>query len=184
MGIHVDHQMDGLTRAVAIKERGMRHINVVLVLGVAIGLLGAGTVHDAPRIVAAQEGTPGTTAEPMIVGAWQWNSFPEGGEVCCGPEPASFAIFHADGTYTEWQPVAGTAIGIWRMTGERTYDLLFVFPDTDPSLEGFAPGTGTFTITIELDETGNALTATGTIDVRDAGGCSWLPSRGADRPLA
>jgi len=95
---------------------------------------------------------------------WQWDADP------ARPEPSTFAIFHADGAYVEWQPVGGAAIGIWRMTGERAYDLLFVFPDTDPSLEGFGPGTATFTITIELDEKGNALTAQGTVDIRDAGG--------------
>jgi hypothetical protein len=116
----------------------------------------------------AQEATPSTPATSPIVGAWQWNADPT------SPEPSNFALFHADGTYSEWQPVAGQAIGIWRMSGERTYDLLFVFPDTDPSLGGFGSGTATFKIAIALDETGNAFTAVGTIDVRDAGGTSLL----------
>lgn len=130
-------------------------------------VLGALAVGGGLAVVA-QEATPDALTSPMttapIVGAWQWNADP------ASPEPSNFAIFHADGTYTEWQPVGGQAIGLWRMTGERTYELLFVFPDTDPSLEGFRPGTATFRIMIELDETGNAFTAVGTIDVRDAGG--------------
>jgi PKD repeat protein len=129
-----------------------------------LGASGLGLALTATRPAAAQDTTPADAAGSPLVGMWQWNSFPE------SPEPANFAIFHADGTYAEWQPVAGEAIGIWRMTGERTFDLLFIFPDTDPSLEGFAPGEATFTITGELDETGNALTATGTIGVRDPGG--------------
>lgn len=137
---------------------------------VAIAGLGASglglAVANATRPAAAQDSTPDDATRSPLVGMWQWNNFPE------SPEPATFAIFHADGTYTEWQPVAGQAIGIWRMTGVRTFDLLFIFTDTDPSpdVTKWGPGTATFTITGELDETGNALTATGTIGVRDAGG--------------
>ena len=135
--------------------------------GIATAAAILGLRSDAGR-ATAQEATPSALAYDAIVGAWQWNADP------ASPEPSNFALFHADGTYTEWQPVAGQAIGIWRLSGERTYELLFVFPDTDPSLEGFGPGTATFSITIELDETGNAFTAVGTIDVRDAGGRSLL----------
>ena len=72
-----------------------------------------GTGHFAPRaqpeefnrivldFLAAQEGTPDTQSGDPIVGAWQWNADPT------RPEPSTFAIFHADGTYTEWQPVGG-----------------------------------------------------------------------------
>jgi hypothetical protein len=124
----------------------------------------------ANRTAAAQVATPGGTSGRPLIGTWQWNASPG------RPEPSTFAIFHADGTYHEWQPVAGESIGIWRMTGERTFDLLFVFADTDPSpdVSTFSPGTATFTVTGELDETGNALTAMGTIDVRDAGGLQLL----------
>ena len=66
--------------------------------------------------------------------------------------------------------MAGAAIGIWRMTGERTADLVFVFQDIDPSLEGYAPGTLTFTVEVVLDETGDALSAEGTIVARDEAG--------------
>jgi hypothetical protein len=135
--------------------------------GIATAAAVLGVSSGAGR-VTAQEATPSALANDAIVGAWQWDADP------ASPEPSNFALFHADGTYTEWQPVAGEAIGIWRMTGERSYDLLFVFPDTDPSLEGFGPGTATFRITIALDETGNAFNAVGTIDVRDAGGTPLL----------
>lgn len=140
------------------------------VLTCMLALVGAFATGLSMRNAVAHNGTPPNSAGSPLVGAWQWNSFPAAGEICCGPEPATFAIFHTDGTYVEWNPVAGTAIGIWRMTGARTADLVFVFPDTDPSLKGYAPGTATFTIKIELDATGDALTATGTVVVRDAGG--------------
>jgi hypothetical protein len=140
------------------------------VLTCMLALVGAFATGLSMRNAVAHNGTPPNSAGSPLVGAWQWNSFPAAGEICCGPEPATFAIFHTDGTYVEWNPVAGTAIGIWRMTGAHTADLVFVFPDTDPSLKGYAPGTATFTIKIELDATGDALTATGTVVVRDAGG--------------
>jgi hypothetical protein len=134
--------------------------------GLGAGGLGVALAAAVTRQASAQDATPADAAGRPLVGMWQWNSFPE------RPEPATFAIFHADGTYTEWNPIAGEAIGIWRMTGERTFDLLFVFADTDPSpdVTKWGPGTGTFTITGELDETGNALTAAGTVVARDAGG--------------
>ena len=53
---------------------------------------------------------------------------------------------------------------------QRTADLLFVFTDANPAIDVYEPGIVTFTITIQIDETGNALDAEGTIDVRDAGG--------------
>ena len=43
-------------------------------------------------------------------------------------------------------------------------------PRYRPVARGVRAGTATFTIAGELDETGNALTATGTIGVRDPGG--------------
>ena len=143
---------------------------IAVMVALVVTLLAAVGIGRSHRAAVAQDATSTATTGPSLIGAWQWNSFPAEEEVCCGPEPASFAIFHADGTYSEWQPVGGASIGVWRMTGERTADLVFVFPDIDPSLEGFAPGTATFTVKIELDETGDALIAEGSVDVRDAGG--------------
>jgi hypothetical protein len=139
---------------------------IIVVCSLVVALIGSLGIGRAGLGTSAQDATPEELAGGPLVGAWQWNASAD------NPEPSTFAIFHADGTYTEWQPVAGQAIGIWRMTGERTFDLLFVFPDTDPSLDvaKWGPGTATFTITGELDASGDALTATGTIDVRDAGG--------------
>jgi hypothetical protein len=130
----------------------------------ALAGLGAGGVGLA--VMATARHASAQDAAAPLVGAWQWNSGAD------HPEPNTFAIFHADGTYTEWNPVAGAAIGIWRMTGDRAFDLLFIFADTDPSpdVAAWGPGSATFTITGELDASGNALNAMGTIDVRDAGG--------------
>jgi hypothetical protein len=130
--------------------------------GLSAGGIGLALANSA-RSTAAQDATTPAGMAP-IVGMWQWNSSPD------RPEPQTFALFQSDGTYLEWNPVAGVAIGIWRQTGDLTYDLLFIFPDTDPTFENWGPGTATFTITLEMDESGNALNAEGTIDVRDAGG--------------
>ncbi len=146
-----------------------RHpVGPAFVLAAALALVGAFAVGFSRQAAVAQDATSTATAGPPLVGAWQWSSLPAGEASL--PEPPTFAIFHADGTYAEWNPVAGAAIGIWRMTGERTADLVFVFQDIDPSLEGYAPGTLTFTVEVVLDETGDALTATGTIVARDEGG--------------
>jgi hypothetical protein len=132
----------------------------------ALAGLGAGSFGLAAAVTARSATAQDTsdTASHLLAGVWQWNASPE------RPEQPSFAIFHADGSYTEWQMVAGQSIGIWRPTGERTADLLFVFTDGDPSLEVYQPGIVTFMYAIELDETGDAFTAEGTIDVRDPGG--------------
>ncbi len=140
-----------------------RHpVFATFVLAAVLALVGAFGVGFSRQAGVAQDATSTATAGPSLVGAWQWSTLP--------PEPITFAIFHADGTYAEWNPVAGAAIGVWRSTGERTADLVFVFQDIDPSLEGYAPGTLTFTVEVVLDETGDALTATGTIVARDEGG--------------
>jgi PKD repeat protein len=134
------------------------------VLSLVLAFAGAGALGLTHRGTAAQDATPASTAESPLVGAWQM------GPGTLAPEPVWFALFHADGTFESWNQVAGESIGIWRMTGARTFDLVNVATDADPSPMGWAPGAATFTLTGELDATGNAFTVTGTIDVRDAGG--------------
>jgi hypothetical protein len=132
----------------------------------ALAGLGAGGlgVAMAARALNASAQDAMDPATHLLAGVWQWNAYPE------QPELSNFAIFHPSGTYTEWQPVAGEAIGLWRPTGERTADLMFIFTDANPAIDVYEPGIVTFTITIEIDETGDALAAEGTIDVRDPGG--------------
>ena len=139
-------------------------VRATFALAAVLALAAAFAVARPMLDTAAQDATPAAAAGPSIVGAWQWNAAAD------SPGEANFAIFHADGTYTEWNPVAGVGIGVWRMSGERTVDLVFVFQDTDPAPDVRGPGTATFTLKIELDATGDAFEAEGTIDVRDAGG--------------
>jgi PKD repeat protein len=142
-----------------------RHtLRTIVVLAIVFALVGAFVGGLSHRGTAAQDSTPAGTAESPLVGAWQM------GPGTGVPEPVWFALFHADGTFEAWNQVAGESIGIWRMTGARTFDLVNVATDADPSPTVWAPGAATFTLTGELDATGNAFTVTGTIDVRDAGG--------------
>jgi hypothetical protein len=138
----------------------MQRLSYLVALFALAGMLAFGLAH---RGTSAQDATP-EHAGPGLVGTWQW------GAATGISEPVSFAIFHADGTYVGWNQVAGAAIGLWRMTGARTFDLLWVYSDADPSPTAWAPGTATFVLKGELDDTGNAIFLRGTIDVRDAGG--------------
>lgn len=130
-----------------------------------LGLVGTASLALAHHRAAAQDTSPAAgMAGDGLIGVWQM------GPSSLGPEPIWFAIFHADGTFESWDQVAGEFIGLWRMTGERTFDLVNVATDANPAPDAWAPGTATFTLTGELDPSGNAFTVTGTIDVRDAGG--------------
>jgi hypothetical protein len=142
---------------------------VVLLTGVTMVLLSSAVVILRPP-AAAQEATPDTAAlmamaTHPLVGAWQWSNNP-------GDPLASYtyAIFHDDGTYTEYDPALGVGIGVWRPTGERTADLTIVFQDIDPAQEVFAPGWASFWIAIEVDETGNAMTGEGNLEARRPNG--------------
>jgi hypothetical protein len=116
-----------------------------------------------------------------IVGFWQLDP---------GPNPPTghrFTFFHVhpDGTYHEWGGLAvGSALGIWRPTGERTADQMLIYLDTDPTAQTEALGSATFRMTVEVDATGNAYTAGGTLDLRDQDGTAivtlpahWTASR-------
>ena len=76
--------------------------------GLGAGGLGVAAAVAAPSASAQDAMDPATH---LLAGVWQWNAYPE------QPELSTFAIFHPSGTYTEWQPVAGEAVGLWRPTG-------------------------------------------------------------------
>jgi hypothetical protein len=122
----------------------------VLLLGL-IGTVGLST--------RAQEATPDTTAMMAmathpVVG--EWRVINELGEGITFP---SLAIFHADGTYIEDYPDAGSySMGVWKPTGERTAAVtVYQVYTIDDKL---ANGEGRWTA--EVDETGNELRTAGT----------------------
>jgi hypothetical protein len=107
----------------------------------------------------AQETTPETTATMVmathpVVGLWQTVVSNE------GMEPfTSLSTFHADGAYTEVLPFGAVVSGVWRPTGERTAVLTaylnYFNEDRLVNAE--------VRLTVEVDETGNALTEEGTV---------------------
>jgi len=124
----------------------------------ALGSLGAGGpgLALAARGAATQDASTAMATHP-IVGLWQ--------NAVNGPDaakmPWTFSVFHADGTYHEWNGMdAGAALGIWRPTGANTAELLFTYQDTDPTTETEAPGTATRVTFDSNPSTGSTVSAT------------------------
>jgi hypothetical protein len=116
--------------------------------------------------LANQRVTSDAQAVHPIVGTWQWANNPgDEGTPFAG---TSFAVFHADGTYVEFFPPVGVGIGTWQVTGANTADVTIVFQDIDEDPYVFEPGISTYRISIVVDSSGNVLTATGDLEVRDA----------------
>jgi hypothetical protein len=127
----------------------------------------------------AQDATPAATAFPMtdhpIIGAWKWYD-------PCNPDTAYFyAIFDADGAYVDYDDFAGVSVGRWRATGERTVELATIVqhiisfdgmfePGFQLPEDVFEGGQATTWRAIEVDETGNTLTARGYYEPRDDSG--------------
>jgi hypothetical protein len=116
----------------------------------------------ASRPVAAQDATVDLASHPMV-GLWQ--------SAVTGPDaavsPWAFEIYHADGTFSSWN--AGftfSTLGIWRPTGERTAEVLWIAQDVDED----GAFTLTFRLTFDVDETGDRMTGSGDFDIRDRDG--------------
>ena len=128
----------------------------VLLAGVLVVLLSSAVMLSRPP-AAAQEATPAglaAMATHPVVGLWQTVVSNE------GMEPfTSLSTFHADGTYTEVLPFGAVVSGVWQPTGERTAALTaylnFFNEDRLVNVE--------VRLTVEVDETGNALTEAGTV---------------------
>ena len=118
--------------------------------------------------LANQRSTSDAQAVHPIVGTWQWANNPgDEGDPFAG---TSFAIFHADGSYVEFFPPVGVGVGTWQVTGANTADVTIVFQDIDEDPYVFEPGTSIYRISIVVDGSGNAMIATGDLEVRDASG--------------
>ena len=127
------------------------------------------TVAIATSVVPQAVAQDSNTAAHPIVGMWWWENS------SADPFDNSFAVFQADGTYVEETPFIGAGIGTWVPTGERTADLLIVFQDIEGGLDpnepaAFVAGTWTFHLSIEVDAAGDALVATGPIEIRTPDG--------------
>lgn len=103
------------------------------------------------------------TAEPAIVGAWEWDNNPSNP----GTE-LSYAIFHDDGTYLEINTDGSINIGAWKPTGERTAAVTartqFIEEGSNETIRG------TLLLDAEIDATGNQITAPWTFEARNTDG--------------
>jgi len=138
----------------------------------ALAGLGAGGLSLAlatARPADAQDAASEMASHP-VVGLWQFNG---GFSPIPGAPDWAFHIFHADGTFVMWGGLnVGAALGLWRPTGGRAGEVMFIWRDTDPFPDGVeGPGTATFRFDLEVDEAGTTLTHSGgTIDARDSTG--------------
>ena len=129
--------------------------------GLSAGGLGL-TLATTARQASAQDAAAEMASHPLV-GLWQLPII--------GPDapvsPWAFQIYHADGTMSSWNAgLTAGVLGLWRPTGERTADVMWVMQD----LTDDGALTLTFRLTFELDETGDRLTGTGDLDIRDADG--------------
>lgn len=163
-------------------------IAVVLLLAVGIGYRAFGPFgpekSDGPSVVPAMlgaEATPSQSFVPRaghpIIGVWLLDNDPS-----LPGQNLSHAQFSENGTYIEYHAEAGLSIGTWQVTGERSADLIFTIQrlvyrdlfDPDQTIEGseFDPTAflQVWRVSIEIDESGNAMTLEGDFDIFDAAG--------------
>ena len=138
-----------------------------------LGAAGVGVAFATNvRHAAAQEGAGDLAVHPMV-GLWQLPII--------GPDatasPWAFQVYHADGTMSSWNAgLTAGVLGLWRPTGERTADVLWVMQDVADD----GAFTLTFRLAFEIDETGDRLTYTGGLDIRDADGLQVAASPGVE----
>ena len=147
------------------------------------GAGGLGIAAAARLTLASARAASADMATHPVVGLWQFNGTPD---PASGPQPG-FETYHADGTYFTWGGLnTGSAQGLWRPTGARTAEVLWVAIDTDPFPGGTeARGTATFHFTIEVDEADTTLTySAGTLDVRDSYGTPLFPAGPFESPAS
>jgi hypothetical protein len=146
----------------------------------ALASAGAFGLALATRGVLAttQDATPVTTTfstfgHPMV-GTWQWTNFPG-----TAHEFFSFGTFNDVGGYVE-STDPNVAFGTWRATGERTAEVVMI-PGVVISLQAaFEPqyviaetclvtrDPDLYRVMIEIDATGNRMTATGWVELQGA----------------
>jgi len=126
-----------------------------------------GGVLTVGRSTAAQDLDPAAMARHPIVGVWVEEFDPE-------HPGALLDVFacHADGTVTESHPLAGTGIGIWRPTGERTGEQVVKYQNISETPGTNVPGTSTFTGAFTIDAGGDTLAYEGIVDLRAVDGTS------------
>ena len=114
---------------------------------------------------AAQEATPVAMASHPIVGAWYFDFDPA--------NPGTlfvYTIFHADGTRTDVHPFAGTGIGAWEATGERTGRAINKYLNIATAPGDFVQGIVTVWSTFAVAEDGDSTTEEAVVELRGSDG--------------
>lgn len=127
-------------------------ILVVVLLGFVVARPGTGTV--------AQE-----AADHPVIGAWLGDV-----DVNDPANPPTLLIFHDDGTFLQTDPNGGNGVGSWEATGDNNVALTAIFHGEDET--GQFGGSVLLRASVEVDETGNTLTADYTLDFVQADGTS------------
>jgi hypothetical protein len=126
------------------------------------GLAGGGFALAASRLgVSAQDASPAAMASHPIVGTWYFDFDPA--------NPGTlfvYTIFHADGTRSDVHPFAGTGIGAWRATGDRTGMAINKYQNIATTPGDFVPGTVTVWSTFTVDEGGDSSTGEAVVELR------------------
>jgi hypothetical protein len=147
----------------------------------AIAGAGAGAIGLALarfRLAAAQDATPAAMTDHPVVGAWRWVDYPN------SPNPdIVLSILVPDGTYVDHSPGRSVGVGEWRSTGERSAELISVSNVLVPLDALFGDGHVVipeelfergervlWRFTMEIDETGNHFTSTGSAETQDSSG--------------
>lgn len=115
--------------------------------------------------VSAQEATPTAMATHPIVGTWSFDFDPE--------HPGTlfvYTIYHADGTRTDVHPFAGTGIGTWQATGERTGEAINKYQNIAGKPGDFVPGTVTVWESFTVDASGDTFTGEAVVELRASDG--------------
>ncbi len=120
---------------------------------------------------ATQEATPGVSAPHPVVGAWMLAT------VRATPN-TGYAIFHADGTYTEENPDTGTGFGVWRATGERSGELINKWPNINTEGGTYLPGTSTLRVTFTVNADGMSYSGEYQLDLTSPDGALMASTEG------
>ena len=128
----------------------MRRFTVLasVIAAMVLGLLAL----RAQPVTIAQEATPAAMGGHPLVGTWLLDTNTE--DPANGPE---VTIFTADGAYIPVDAEGFPNHGVWEATGERTAALTIVSPGMEE--EGVFAGTFVVRASVEVDETGDRLTA-------------------------
>src|SRR3954454_19163748 len=130
-----------------------------MVLTVLLVLLGIGTVHWGPTLLAA---TP-TPAEHQVVGAWRLNM-----DVDAPVRQPALMVFTSDGTVLQFAATGTPVVGSWSMLSERAAQLTsFGMPDS--GTDGCRGGR-TLGGVAEAGDAGEQITMKYTVQCFDAAG--------------